>query len=83
MQTVHLEGILETYDYIVRHFKRSIPLLNASPLTKQYLGVLPLKINMRLLNLTMDPDERRQQDESANHTLTIGEGRDTINETVQ
>ncbi len=38
---------------------------------------------MHLLNPTMHPDECRQQEEFANCILVIGEGRDTVNETVR
>ena len=56
--------------------------LKRSPLWR-HVQLLPLTINMRLLNPTMHPDERRQQEEFANRILEIGEGRGTINETVQ
>jgi len=39
MRIVHLERILEVYEYVVRLFERSMPLLNASPLMRQYLAV--------------------------------------------
>ena len=56
--------------------------LKRSPLWRN-IQLLPLTINMRLLNPTMHPDERRQQEEFANRILTIGEGRGTVDETVQ
>src|SRR6266496_3727449 len=56
--------------------------LKRSPLWR-LVQLLPLTINMHLLNPTMHPDECRQQEEFANCILVIGEGRDTVNETVR
>ena len=49
----------------------------------QHIRVLRLTDNMRLLHPDLQPAERDQQENFGNQILAIGEGRTTINDTIQ
>src|SRR5436190_21121805 len=49
----------------------------------EHVQPLSLNVNMRLLSPTMSLNEHQQQEEFANHILTVSEGHDTLNGIVQ